>query len=136
MKDGTVIFILVDTNGITENNKNSKIYLFDDEGQSEKPGDPKNYIASVGKNKKVVWMIHPDPFEKKSSKVSLLKISKKKLTKKNAHILKKKSYKVDKKGRVVGRTVDKKVKGEESYNISLKVGKKTFVIDPKLRMNP
>jgi hypothetical protein len=136
MKDATIIFILVDTDGITEKNKNSKIYLFDDEGKSEQPGDPKNFVARVGKNKKVVWMIQADPFEKKPSNVSLLKISKKKNIKNNANILRKKSYKVDKKGSVVGKTRDKKVKGEESYNITLKVGKKTFVIDPKLRMNP
>jgi hypothetical protein len=130
----TSVFILVETKGINQNNKDNKIVLYDNLTDSELPGDPKDYTSTVWKENEIIWLAFPNPFEKKPGKVALTKIEKKKDS--NNHILKDDEYTPDSRGRVVGYTSDHYVPGNEGYNIWLEINGESYMIDPKLQMHP
>ena len=135
MNEDTYIWIFVNTHGINQKNKNSKIILLDNHGDNEKPGDPKDYVSIVWENKNVYWMAVPSPFQKDPGPVILEKIEKKDHGG-GSNILKKGTNIPGSDGRISGKVVDNKVTGLESYNIFLSINGDQYVIDPKLEMHP
>lgn len=130
-KKDTLITLTVDTGKINNNNINSCVVFSDDrkEDKPQEPGNPKDYVSTVNRNKKVTWQ---GKAKEGSDTVKILEVYRKKEDG-GAEIVEKFNSKND--GTVEGKIKDKKVDGLENYEVKFSInGGDPYPVDPKLAM--
>lgn len=129
----TNVLLTVDTENITEENKNESVFISDD--RSDNRALPSQHVAEVDKNMKIYWSAEAlDPAS--GITVDVVEIFRK--PEGGAEILDGVFRDPNKDGVVMGKIKNKKVSGMEYYNIVIRVNgdtPQTYVIDPKLKMN-
>lgn len=133
----TIVTLTVDTENISDKNKNDTVYFTDNRecDPKENPGDPEHYVSTVDEGMSIIWT----GFSKNGKdKVIVTFVEKKKDGKGGADILEDIALGDPKRNRdVVASIVKKYVEGYESYNVTLTINddkKKVYTIDPKLQI--
>jgi hypothetical protein len=136
VRKDTQVLLTVDTKNISESTIEEHVVITDDREGAEAGGSaPSEHIAVVDRKMKIYWRAETlDP--QVQATVDVLGIFRK--PDGGAEILDGVFRDPNKDGVIMGKIKDKRVEGLEHYNIMIRINEetpRTFVIDPKLRMN-